>query len=1116
MHRKSNNKIPHESLGRKSKSQNCNSGSLSNGDFNSKNMILSKLKKEFLFINVRIVALIRIATTSDNIENIRRAITFLRRYELRKLINRIDDRLRVDSMIQKINEAYQIWIAENEPNSSELERQRKDAKKFDYRPLISIITPVYNTPPEILRATIQSILAQTYDNWEACFVDGNSDNPQTKSMLEEISHSDKRVHVRFLEKNMGISGNSNEALRLARGEFIALLDHDDMLAPSALCEVVRNLKKNPRLDFIYSDMDIISEDGKNRMSPLFKPDWSPELMFSANFLIHFAVIRKTLFDQFGGFRPDTDGAQDWDLFFRIVEKTRKICHIPRILYHWRKSLSSVASDSNQKPYAFNAQRLAIQSHLKRRGLRGSVFFNKFKYLQVKWEISGKNRISVIILGKRKETLEHCIESILNRTSYGNYEIIVVDMINMGVTMPAFSKRISIHPQVKIIEYDNQLRSYSLAYNRGASSANGNILLFLDDVRSVEPEWLEELVGWIEQSEVGIVGAKILYPNGRIYHGGMVIGLEGVAGNLFAGAYEGLWGIIGSTEWYRNCLAVTKCLMVSKELFDSMGGFDERFEEFGFDIDLCLRIREKGYRSVYTPFAKLEYIGPKSQNYLLHKKDIRILYNQWLRYFTNGDPYYNPNLSIWSPIPDFKKSDEKRSLDFIVEFLKNKTEIPPSKDLQPPAMSNKSLLLNAPLIKSINKYINVIHHYRWNILLKRARFRISGIRNPWSLYSIDATRLVESYDFSTRDLQINMNLQRKSSRKLDIQSINWFIPDFENPFYAGIYTILRFANFFLKKNIQNRFIVTQNMPAKNISILISKAFPNLINCPIVSLRPTDIFENIEESDVSIATLWTTCYPLLKFNKTKRKFYFIQDYEPLFYPAGSTFAQVEETYRFGFYGIANTISLKKIYKKKYGGIAEYFTPCVDTIFFYPTQETKVTEKPFCVYFYGRPGHPRNGFEIGAAALKQLKKKYGNRVRIVSAGANWNPTDFGLEGVIENLGLLDYRDTASLYRICDVGLVMSFTRHPSYLPFELMASGCVVVSNYNHATSWLLRDGVNCFLSHASPSCLCETIEKTLINTEIRKKIAANALSTIQKSYSDWDREMEKIYQFMKNPK
>jgi glycosyltransferase involved in cell wall biosynthesis len=403
---------------------------------------------------------------------------------------------------------------------------------------------------------------------------------------------------------------------------------------------------------------------------------------------------------------------------------------------------------------------------------------------------------------------------------------------------------------------------------------------------------------------------------------------------------------------------------------------------------------------------------------------------------------------------------------------------------------------------------------WSGVRRTLRARLLS-QNVWARYSEQATNLTVWMDFSEKEVADSQILHRLHSGPLPLRSLGWFIPDFYHPFYGGIHTILRFANHLQgHKGVRNQFFVAGTIPARRIANLIARAFPALSDAPVTRLTRYTEIPALPETDASIATLWTTAYFLLKYNQTRRKFYFLQDYEPLFYPAGSTAAQVEATYHFGFYGLANTPSVKQVYEEHHGGHAECFVPCVDPEIFRPAPSPRPAG-PFTIFFYGRPEQPRNGFELGAAALRQVKHRLGANSRIVAAGASWDPGDHELKGVVENLGLLGYTQTADLYHTCDAGLVLMFTRHPSYLPLELMASGCLVVTNCNPATQWLVRDRENCLLAQPSATCLADALEWAAAHPAERGAITATAASEVRTRYSDWGREIDKMYRFMCDP-
>jgi glycosyltransferase involved in cell wall biosynthesis len=418
-----------------------------------------------------------------------------------------------------------------------------------------------------------------------------------------------------------------------------------------------------------------------------------------------------------------------------------------------------------------------------------------------------------------------------------------------------------------------------------------------------------------------------------------------------------------------------------------------------------------------------------------------------------------------------------------------------------------------IIHDSRRAYEVWRRFGWKTLRQKVGRRIAG-RDGTSDYKHDANIFATWMDFSQAELQASRLPHETYAGELDLRSITWFLPEFENPYYGGIYTLLRFADHFKRlKGVRNQFAILGNVDDQQIAEKIAASFPSLAGEPVRHYTLYEHISELEPTDAGVATLWGTAYFLLHFNQTRRKFYFIQDYEPLFYPAGSIFAQVEASLRFGYYGIANTPTIQQIYEQQYGGQAEFFFPCVDTHIFHPAPEASQSPPdPFTIFFYGRPNHPRNGFELGAQALRILKKKFGERVRIVAAGDRWDVKDYSLNGVVENLGLLSYQQTAELYRHCHAGLVMMFTRHPSYLPFELMASKSLVITNYNPATQWFLKNGENCLMAEVSATSIADILEQAISNHEQRLRITDNALAQIQAQYSDWRTQIEKIYRYM----
>jgi O-antigen biosynthesis protein len=442
----------------------------------------------------------------------------------------------------------------------------------------------------------------------------------------------------------------------------------------------------------------------------------------------------------------------------------------------------------------------------------------------------------------------------------------------------------------------------------------------------------------------------------------------------------------------------------------------------------------------------------------------------------------------------------------------------------PARKPARPLLSIPE-RLARKSIYALRSYGWRGFAARARRTLvrSLFRQArWDkVYSAEALQFATSLDCTPAELEQSRRVSSAHVGPLQIATITWFLPHFEHAYYGGIYTILRFAASFAERwGIRSTFVVLSDAgitPADTYLERIAQAFPQLARSTTIVHHAWENLAALPAADVCIATHWSTAFSALRYNQTKRKCYFIQDFEPMFFPAGSTSAQVEATYRFGFYGIANTRTLQQIYQQQFGGRATYFDPCVDTSLFYPpaSRSWDRPPAPATVFFYARPDYWRNGFELGAVALRQLKQRMGARVHILSAGQQWSPREYGLDGVIENLGLLTHLETAELYRTCDVGLTMMFTRHPSYLPFEFMASGCMVVSNISDATSWLLQDGQNCLLTLPVAGCIADTLARALEDHALRQRVTQAALAMIQEQYTDWGNQIEKVYRFLGDP-
>lgn len=559
---------------------------------------------------------------------------------------------------KKMMSSYEIYLKQNMNTDNDLNHMRSEIKTFKYKPHISIITPVYNVDSLWLEKAIDSIINQVYENWELCLVDDASTKEHIKKTLEAYSEKDPMIKVKYLSKNQGISGASNDALSMASGEFAGFLDHDDELTIDALYEMTKLLQKYPEADMIYSDEDHITTKG-SFINPYFKPDWSPDLFLSSMYTCHFGVYRKKLIDEIGGFRKGFEGSQDYDLVLRLTERTDKIFHIPKILYHWRSLPGSTALKYQAKGYADINARKALEEALNRRNIRGNVLTGKFPgTFRVKREITGDSRLSIIILVRDNgKNLKKCIDSIKIKTSYKNYEILVVNNKISDNKIKEDLNSLASDPVVKIINYPGFFNN-SAFNNFAAKNTKSQYLLFLNEnTEVISEDWLSAMLEHAQRKEVGAVGCKLLNHNNTVQHAGLILGISqiphkpGIAGYSHRSLPNSFEGYFKRPHVIHNLSAITgACAMIRTEVFEEVGGFDENLDTFN-DIDLCLKIREKGYLIIYTPYAEL-YLNRsdkehknKQEQQLFLSKDFIYVREKWGKIIDTGDPYYNPNLAI---------------------------------------------------------------------------------------------------------------------------------------------------------------------------------------------------------------------------------------------------------------------------------------------------------------------------------------------------------------------------------------------------------------------------------------------------------------------------------------
>ena len=540
------------------------------------------------------------------------------------------------------------------------ERRKQRTAAFPERPVISIIVPLYNTPKKFLTEMIRSVQAQTYGRWELCLADGSDEEHRHVGRIcRRMSGRDARIRYQKLEENKGISENSNAGLRMAAGDYIGLLDHDDLLHPGALYEAVKAVNEK-HADLIYTDEAIFRRTAKDADRFHFKPDYSPDLLRGYNYICHFMVFSRKLLESAGaGFRPEYDGSQDYDLTFRLTEKARCIAHIQKALYYWRSHAGSVAGGVSAKPYAVEAGRRAIADHLRRTGLAGEVTDAAFpSTYRVRYQVTGEPKVSIVIPNRdHAEDLRRCLDSIREKSSWRNWEIILVENGSTEEETFRYYREIEAKDnRIRIAEWKGTNFNFPSVCNFGASFATGEYILLLNnDTEVITPAWMEEMLMFAQRPDVGAVGCMLYYPDDTVQHAGVILGIgTASAAHSHKGFPRGHRGYYSRLSVAGNMSAVTAaCMMVPRRVYEEAGGLDEGFRVAMNDIDFCLRIREKGYLIVFTPFAELYHYESKTRgsdqdngaNRMRFEEETNRFRERWAEVLDRGDPYYNPNLTL---------------------------------------------------------------------------------------------------------------------------------------------------------------------------------------------------------------------------------------------------------------------------------------------------------------------------------------------------------------------------------------------------------------------------------------------------------------------------------------
>lgn len=784
----------------------------------------------------------------------------------------------------------------------------------------------------------------------------------------------------------------------------------------------------------------------------YRPGWSPDMLLSGNYLGNAFAVRRRCVVAAGGVRSGAGPAMLWDLLLRASVDGERAIRLPRVL-SYRMGCSELAGEQG---------RSAVQDECRRRGIEAEAV-RADGAVQLRWRLAQPPGVSIVVPSRHNRPLLERLFAGLRATDYPEFEVIVVD--NGGSTPEREGWYTAQGLPLRVVWWDAPF-NYSAVNNAGAALATGDVFVFLnDDIEVLDPSWLRELTGWLSLDGIGEVGMQLLDARGLIQHGGVVVGVSGFAGHLFQGMRPGAESLLGSTRWHRNVLAVTgACAAIHRDRFAEVGGFDERFILCGSDVALGLSLHLRGYRNVCTSFNGLRHLESATRGTDIPAEDFHMsywLYQPWLR---GGDPYYSPALSPVSGVPRPRAELDPNALDVVGTVLGRRFGV----------------FRSASDLERSGDYA--------------ARYRATA-----------------ADECAVRELHM------RNREPFQVRSVNWFIPGLDSPFYGGINTALRIADQLAREHgVFNRFVVMDRGPELYFRSGIAAAFPDLRRSAVEIVDSPFLIDTAPEADVAIATLWTTAYDVARFPGARRKFYLIQDFEPMFYPAGTLYALAEESYRLGLYGLCNTDTLAQIYANDYAGSATPFTPAVDTDVFHARGRARPRrDGPVTVFVYARPGHWRNCWELAYPALVEVKERLGDRVRIVAAGSWAIPDDRGLHPCIHQLGLLDYRATGRLYRSCDIGLALTVSAHPSYLPLELMSCGAAVVAFDNAHGHWLLKHEQNCLLTPRTVDGLADAVERLVLNPPLRRRLADGGLETIRLGHSDWSSALSGIYRYLCDP-
>jgi GT2 family glycosyltransferase/glycosyltransferase involved in cell wall biosynthesis len=833
--------------------------------------------------------------------------------------------------------------------------------------------------------------------------------------------------------------------------FVAVVEAGDALEADFVFRVLGAAHDDPNLSLIHWDDDVLADGALT--APRFRPDWSPEMLLGANYLGRSFAVRREALVGAGGLDLRRGDAAWWDLLLRLDLDAGAVGRITRVLAHVRR-----------RPVTSDADAVTVVSeHLARRGRVGTVE-PAFDGVRVHWEVPEPPHVTVIIPTRHNRANLATLLPTLATTDYPSFDVRIVDNGGRSTDRQQWYAEQAGMLDHEVIWWDEPF-NFGRVNNVAASGARGEVLVFLnDDTEILDPGWLTDVVGWATQPEIGLVGLQLLGPDGAIQHGGVVIGMSGFADHLFEGCPPIADTLIGPTWWYRNSLSVTAaCVAVRRALFERIGGFDERFVLCGSDVVLGLDARFAGHRNVVLPFPYVRHLESATRGSSVPESDFHASYWNYQKYLRGGDPYFSPNLSLQSRVPALRSLDEPSPMEHVGEVLDRSFTV-----FRQRASEDEALHLADSCRAD-------------DALVERVEAAHASVVGP-----------------------------------AEVATVNWHLPDIDSPFYGGIATALRIADELRREHgVENRFVVTAHPNELFFRSALEAGFPGLADSDVHFIDgSTGSLDGLPAADAAVATLWTTAYQVARADRVRRRFYLIQDFEPMFYPAGTNYALAEEGYRLGLYGLCNTTIMRDLYRVRYAGTGWAFVPAVDDAVFHAEGRRPIDhDGPATVFVYARPGHWRNCWELASLALAQLKERLGDRVRIVTAGSWARPEDLG--SGIEHLGLLDLRDTGELYRSCDLGVALTVSEHPSYLPGELMACGVPVVAYDNAAGDWILHHEENSLRSRRTVDGLAQAMERLATEPALRARLSKGALETVAEHHSDWSSALAGVHGFLVDP-